>query len=63
MAYPNLKAELARQGKTQKQMAELLGKQAPRISCWMNGKGEPRVSDALKIADWLDERIEYLFAE
>lgn len=40
MAYPNLAAEMARQGITQEQVANVVGKTPQTISRWMTGKGK-----------------------
>lgn len=63
MIFPNLRAEMARQGKTQNDIAELLGKTKQTVSMWMLGKTEPRISEARRIAEWLGQSMDYLFAE
>ena len=50
--YPNLEAEMARNGVTQRDLSELLGKTPETVCKWMNGRnGEFTVSAAFKIAE------------
>lgn len=63
MAYPNIKAELARKGMTQKELAIIVGVHESTFSQWVNGNTEPLISQALKIAKALDSSVDYLFAE
>lgn len=62
MAYPNLKAEMARRDIKQFELAEKVGVSEPTFSCWMNGKTEPLTSQSLKIAKILNCSVEYLFS-
>lgn len=64
--YPNLEAEMARSGITQKDIANLLKKTPETISNWMNGKsGEFPVSAVMTVKRELfpNHDVEYLFAE
>ncbi len=69
MRYPNLKAELARRGFTQKQLAELLGTTDAVISNKFNGKYGYKpftLEECVKICDFLGmsptgEVLTYLF--
>lgn len=50
--YPNLEAEMARNGVTQRDIAQLIGKRPETVNKWMNGRnGEFTVSAAFKIAE------------
>ena len=63
MRYPNLRAEMARQGKTRNDLAHQIGKTRQTVSSWLLGKTEPRITEAQKIADWLGCPVEYLFED
>lgn len=67
MAYPNLEAEMARKGVTQKDIAKLLGKTPETICGWMNGRVGAAfpvgASMLLKQELFPECTIEYLFAE
>lgn len=63
MAYPNLKAEMARKGISGNEMAKTVGIAPQTFSSWMTGKYEPSISKAMAIADALDAPIAYLFAD
>ena len=63
MRYPNLKAELARHNMTGIEAAQLLGVTNVAFSRWCNGKGEPSIKQALKLAEALECDVTYLFQE
>lgn len=62
MKYPNLKAELSRNGLHAYELAMLIGVTNVTLSHWMHGKGEPLISQALRAAECLGCGVEYLFA-
>lgn len=62
--YPNLAAEMCRHGVTQKDIAELVGKDPATISNWMNGKaGDFPVGVVFKVKKDLFPQcsVDYLF--
>ena len=63
MRYPNLKAELARHNMTGAEAAELIGVTNVTLSNWCNGKGEPSIKQAIKLAEALECDATYLFTE
>ena len=62
MTYPNLKAEMARQGLTGEQVAKTANVSEITFSKWMNDKGEPTISACRAIAAQLGHSVDYLFA-
>lgn len=62
MAFPNLKAEMARKGISISQMAAVAGVTNGTFYRWMNGKNEPSISVCLTIAEHLNQTVDYLFA-
>jgi len=62
--YPNLNAELARQGLTQDQMAEMIGRTPETVSRWMTGKNAMPVGECFRIKETLFPTlsVDYLFA-
>ena len=66
MPYPNLEAEMARKGVTQKDIAELVGKSPETVNNWLRGRsGEFTVKASLLVKERLfpGHSIEYLFDE
>ncbi len=62
--YPNLYAELARNGMSKKEFASFLGVAERTIANKLNGKSEFTISEARKIISIFPEcTSEYLFAE
>ena len=64
MIYPNLEAEMTREGITKKDISEFLGKSTVTISNWMNGgAGEFPVGAAMRMKAELFPNcsVEYLF--
>lgn len=63
MIYPNLEAEMARSGVTQKDVAFVVDKTPETISRWMNGKGMFTVGAAFRVKEELfpDFDVDYLF--
>lgn len=64
MTYPNLAAEMARNGVTEKDLAQEIGKSTDTIRNWMHGKGDFPVSKAFIIKEkfFPQETITYLFS-
>lgn len=64
MAYPNLAAEMARNGVTEKDLAQEIGKSTDTIRNWMRGKGDFPVCKALVIQKkfFPQTTISYLFS-
>lgn len=64
MGYPNLKAEMAREGFGIKDLMEATGKSRPGISNNLNGRGKFSVADSIAIRNRLFPKlsIDYLFA-
>jgi len=63
MAYPNLIAEMKRQGITPKAIAEVVDKSPDTISNWLKGKGEFPVGKAFTVQEkfFPSLPISYLF--
>ena len=63
MIYPNLEAEMARSGLTQKDVAPVVDKTPETVSRWMNGKGTFSVGAAFIVKEELfpDLDVDYLF--
>lgn len=63
MIYPNLRAEMAKQGISQAELADRLGKGVPTMSLKLNGKSPITLDEALSIKKALKTRlsIEALF--
>lgn len=63
--FPVLQAELDKQQITRSGLARKLGVNATRVSFWMTGKCEPRLSTAIKVKEVLgvDMPLEELFAK
>lgn len=51
MSYQNMKAEMKREGITQRQVAELLGMSTNNLSMKLNGRVPMTVSEATRIRD------------
>lgn len=64
MAYPNLAAEMARIGITEKDLAQEIGKSTDTIRNWMRGKGDFPVGKAFAIQErfFPQATIAYLFS-
>lgn len=62
MEFPNIRAELARNGKSAKELAHILGVTPATFSNWMNGKTKPDIMQARAMADALGVTMDYLFA-
>ena len=65
MSYPNLRAEMARNGIGIKELMDVTGKSRPAISNNLNGKGPFTVDESVSIKTILfpSMSIDYLFAE
>ena len=63
MKYPNLRAEMARRGMKQKDLATLLGVTEATASRWLTGSRSMKLEEAKTIANELNERMDYLFAD
>ena len=63
MKYPNLRAEMARRGMKQKDLANLLGVTEATVSRWLAGSRAMKLEEAKKVANELNERLDYLFAD
>lgn len=66
MGYPNLKAEMARQGITGKEIASYLDVDSNTISSWFNGaKASFPILKARDVRDHFfpTQSLDYLFAE
>lgn len=66
MAYPNLKAELARNGITQIELAEAIGRDKSTVSILMNGGHQGftiKQSQIIRDKFFPDFSIDYLFSE
>lgn len=50
----SVRAEMARQGKSQKELAHHLNMSAPWVSNLLSGKAEIKLATFLEIATWLD---------
>lgn len=63
MAYPNLTAEMKRQGITPKAIAEAVEKSPDTISNWLKGKGEFPIGKAFTVQEkfFPSLPISYLF--
>lgn len=48
----NLRYYLERSGKTQKELAEIIGVSSPTMHDWINGKKYPRIDKVEKLADY-----------
>lgn len=48
----NLKKYIAESGKTQKELADVVGVSAPTFNEWVNGKKFPRIDRIQKLADY-----------
>lgn len=64
MAYPNLVAEMARIGITEKDLSAVTGRTTDTIRNWIKGKTEIPIGKALVIRDryFPTSSIEYLYA-
>ena len=62
MAFPNLKAEMARNGISGAQMAAIAGVSEVTFSKWMNDKTEPTIAACFTIAKHLGKSVDYLFS-
>lgn len=59
----NIRAEMARKGLTQRDLAALLGLSQPTVSARMRGRTEFTVSELRAIASWLNVPASYLLGE
>lgn len=59
--YENLKKLREQKGYTIEDLARVIEKSSPNYSMKENGKVKFTVSEALKIADFLDARVEDIF--
>jgi DNA-binding XRE family transcriptional regulator len=59
--YEKLKEKREEKGYTLADMARVIDRSVPNYSMKENGKLKFSVSEALKIADFLDEKVEILF--
>ena len=57
MIYPNLRAEMAKQGISQAELADKLGKGKPTMSLKLNGKSPITLDEALSIKKALKTRL------
>lgn len=62
MKYPNLKAEMARKGITQEELAKASGVKVQTMYSWQQGS-VPSVDKAFAVSDVLGADVRYLFAE
>lgn len=62
MKYPNLKAEMARQGYSTERLAVAAGIKPQTIYSWQKGH-MPSVDKAFAVSDALGIDVRYLFAE
>ena len=65
IAYPNLRAEMAKRGILVKHISELLGKTDDWVDWRMRGKTTFNISDAMRIKNtyFKDIPFEYLFSD
>lgn len=66
MAYPNLEAEMRRNGITKTDLAAFLGRSLPTISGWTHGEnGGFSVADAMRVREHYFKglSLDYLFAD
>lgn len=61
--YEKLKEKREEKGYTLADMARVIDRSVPNYSMKENGKLKFSVSEALKIADFLDEKVEILFSK
>lgn len=63
--YPNLKAEMARYGVTQGDIAQKAGVSKKTVWTWVNGGGKANVDSAILIRDefFPNQPVSYLFGE
>lgn len=61
--YENLKKIRDEKGYTVEDMAKVIDKSAPNYSMKENGKVKFSVSEALKIADFLEVKVEDIFLQ
>ena len=63
MYYPNLEAELKRQGITRKKLASMLGIHIQTVSSKLTGKSQITLDEATRISESLgtNNDIKYLF--
>lgn len=59
--FPELEAEIRRQGYTQYKLAEIVGMTATQMSCRLNGKIDFSLTEVIKISNVLNRKIEELF--
>lgn len=59
--YEKLKQKREEKGYTLEDLARVIEKSVPNYSMKENGKIKFSVTEALKIADFLDEKVEYIF--
>jgi transcriptional regulator with XRE-family HTH domain len=59
----SIRAEMARQGFTQRDLAGLLGMSQPTVSARMTGRKDFTVSEVRRIAAWLGVPLSRLIAE
>lgn len=57
MIYPNLRAEMAKQGISQAELADKLGRGKPTMSLKLNGKAPITLDEALSIKKALKTRL------
>ena len=58
--FPNIKAEMARNGMTKQSLAEYLGISSTTIRNWFNGKSEIPSGALVKMAKMWDVSADYL---
>lgn len=61
--FPNLEAELKRQGYTQEAYAKKIGLTPSSISYRMNGKVDFSLSEMIATSDLLKKKMDYLFRD
>ena len=59
----NVRAEMARQGRTQRDLAALLGVSQPTVSARLTGRKDFTVAELRRIAAWLGVPLRALIAE
>ena len=60
--YPNLEAEIARQGYNKKSFSKVIGMTPNQLSNRLDGEIDFRLEEVLVISDVLNKDIRYLFA-
>ena len=59
----NVRAEMARQGRTQRELAEMLGVSQPTVSARLSGRRDFTVAELRRISKWLGVPLRTLITE